>query len=363
MNASLSSTSAKLSRYAIAVVGPVSVAAVHLLLSLIMLRALSPAEFGTFTFLLVAAQFSWGIWSALFCAPLPVLLLQRSTEEQHVGLNILRCINWIAAALSIFIFLVAATCLQLSAPAAIFYSLYGAAALVRWFGRSYAYVQNQQLRSAASDLTYSIGLLVMLAVATKSFGWPVQMSCYFSMLVGAALGILPIGSAYFSVKVSGGWADAFARYRRIWRDQASWALLGVLTTEATANAHVYIVTLLQGPSAFAPIAASSLLIRPVNVAQNALADFERPQMARLIAGRRFAAIRHSLVTFRGVLAAIWLATILLSVSIFLWTPRLLFPPTYDLSYVAYATVLSERVCCTPPFANARKRAPASRRRI
>src|SRR3954470_20927259 len=116
MNASLSSTSAKLSRYAIAVVGPVSVAAVHLLLSLIMLRALSPAEFGTFTFLLVAAQFSWGIWSALFCAPLPVLLLQKSTEEQHVGLNILRCNNWIAAALSIFIFLVAATCLQLSAP-------------------------------------------------------------------------------------------------------------------------------------------------------------------------------------------------------------------------------------------------------
>ncbi len=58
-----------------------------------MLRVLSPAEFGVFTFLLVAAQFSWGIWSALFCAPLPVLLLETSIAEQRIGINVLGCIN------------------------------------------------------------------------------------------------------------------------------------------------------------------------------------------------------------------------------------------------------------------------------
>ncbi|MET3973074.1 O-antigen/teichoic acid export membrane protein [Bradyrhizobium japonicum] len=332
-------SSTKLLRYAIAVVGPVSVAAIHLTLSLLMLRVLSPAEFGVFTFLLVAAQFSWGIWSALFCAPLPVLLLETSIAEQRIGINVLRCINWIAAAFSIVVFFLVAERLGLSTSASICFALYGAVALIRWFGRSFAYVRCQQLRAVASDLAYSVSLLAMLAVTIRLLGWPPQIACYFSMLVGAIIGVLPIGKSYFSLHVGEGWGVAFARYRLIWKDQARWALLGVLTTEATANAHVYIVTLLQGPSAFAPIAASSLLMRPINVAQNALTDFERPQMARLISGGQFSAVRQSLMLFRAALAAIWIATVLISVVIFLWLPRLLFPPTYDLDYVAAATVL------------------------
>ena len=55
----------------------------------------------------------------------------------------------------------------------------------------------------------------------------------------------------------------------------------MLTTEATANAHVYIVTLIYGPLGFAPIAATALFIRPVGVAMNTLTDYERCGIGQL----------------------------------------------------------------------------------
>lgn len=125
-----------------------------------------------------------------------------------------------------------------------------------------------------------------------------------------------------------------ARCRR-----SRWALLGVITTEATANAHVYIITLLQGPAAFAPIAASALLMRPVNVAQNALSDFERPQMAGLIVSGRQRDIRRSLTAFLLALGAIWLGTVATAALVFALDPHLLFPKAYDMRFLAIAAGL------------------------
>lgn len=329
----------KAMRYGIATIGPVSSAATQFALSLVMLRLLPPAAFGSFTFLLVASQLSWGIWSALLCAPLPVLLAQGTADERKAAEDALLSANLIGAALSFALFVAIAAALGMRPAAALCYGAYGAAALLRWFGRAYGYAQGHQARTALSDVVYSVTVMAVLGVILLLLKGDPEIGCYAALLAGAAIGLLPFGSAILSRQFRAVSLRSVRRYGTIWRGHARWALLGVITTEATANAHVYLITLLQGPAVFAPIAASALLMRPVNVAQNALSDFERPQMATLIAGRRHREIRRSLVAFLLALGTIWLGTVAAAALVFAVNPRLLFPPAYDTHFLIVAAGL------------------------
>jgi putative peptidoglycan lipid II flippase len=64
----------RVQHYSLAMVGPVGSAGAQFALSLVLLRRLDPEVFGGFSFLLVTCQLSWGVWGALFCAPLPAIL-------------------------------------------------------------------------------------------------------------------------------------------------------------------------------------------------------------------------------------------------------------------------------------------------
>ena len=67
-----------------------------------------------------------------------------------------------------------------------------------------------------------------------------------------------------------------------WRDLARWAVIGVVLTEFTANAHAYIVTFVAGPKAFALLAVGALVMRPASLVLSSLPDIERPRMAQKI---------------------------------------------------------------------------------
>jgi O-antigen/teichoic acid export membrane protein len=328
----------KVGRYMLAAVGPIGVAGTHFVLSLVLLRLLEPAAFGTLSFLLVATQLSWGFWSALLCAPLPVFLARGTPEQREAGEATLLSLNLFGAMSAVLVFLALGLALALPLCSALCFAAFGGLALLRWFGRSYAYVHGRQMRTMGSDVAYSLTVLGGLALMLLVFGWEVEFSAYAALLAGSAVGLVSFGRAYLGR--FGRWRRGLLReYAPIWRDQSRWALLGVATTEASANTHVYFVTLLHGAAAFAPLAASALLLRPVNVAQNALSDFERPQLARLIGDNDRAAIPRSLLVFRLALCGIWIGSVLVGLALFLFAPRLLFPPAYDLQFLVTASLL------------------------
>ncbi|WP_152608665.1 hypothetical protein [Croceibacterium mercuriale] len=332
----------KAGRYLAAAVGPIGVAITHFGLALVLLRLLPPAAFGTFSVLLVAIQLSWGIWSALLCAPLPVFLSRGDAAAREAGEGTLLRLNLHGAIIAVPVFAALGLALDLPRFSAACFALFGAVALLRWFGRAFAYVHGRQARTMMSDLLYSVVVIAVLALLVAGLGRDVEQSCYLALLAGATAGLLPFGRHYLARM--GGWRPAVLReslreYRTIWQGQSRWALLGVMTTEATANAHVYIVTAISGAAAFAPIAASALLLRPVNVAQNALADFERPMLARAIGAGELASIPRSLLVFRLALIGIWLGTIAVGAGLFVWAPDLLFPPAYDLDFLIVAALL------------------------
>jgi hypothetical protein len=325
--------------YGLAALGPIAAAGSQFVLSFQLLHAIGQAEFGAFSFLLVLSQLSFSVSSALLCAPLPALLAAASSEGERdrVVQQLLAC-NLAMGVVSFGLFLAAAMLLGLPQQAAWVFAGSAGVMLMRWFGRAYGYATGAQWRAIASDLTYSLVLLAgvgMMALLTT----PSLNVAYASLLVAALASMIPFGRRFlgglflrFSLKDLSG-------YRSTWRTYSRWSLAGVVTTEATVNSHSYIVTALAGAAAFSPLAASALLTRPLQLAMNALTDFERPQMAKQLAGGGKDGVFRSGRQFRMALIAVWAVSAVLALGLFALAPGLIFPDTYNLVDLMLASAL------------------------
>ena len=313
-------------------------AGAQFLLALTLLQLLPPREFGIFSFLLVISQLSWGLWSALFCAPLPVIAYGDKAHDAERMVSALFSSNLAGAVASMPLFGLLAWAFGAPAHGALLFAAYGGIGLLRWFARSYAYVAQEPGRTIASDLGYAT-VLIVGAVGFHFSGRTSLTSAYGLLLLGAAVGMLPFGVAFLKRQFSGVSIAAFTAYGSIWKRHSGWSLLGVVSTEATANSHAYIVTALLGPTQFAPVAASTLLTRPIGVAMNALSEWERPRMAAAIAERRMDDVRRAARHFRIALGAAWLGTAAVAGIVLILSPRLLFPSQYDLHFIARAAAL------------------------
>lgn len=324
-------------RYFLAGLGPVVLAGTHFVLSFAMLRLETPAAFGTFTFLFVAAQLTVALSMALFGAPLQTVSAARAGDRARSSGAILS-VAALTATMAAVAFGMVASVMMLTVPAAFCYGLYTGLMILRWVGRAWAYAHDRPTRTAISDISY--GVLTLLAFAAAAYGWRLEpeTACYGALAIGAAASLLAFGSPYLSQLVALPTRQSWRSYRGTWRDQSRWALLGVIGSEAAANTHVYLVTLSAGAAAMAPLAAAALLLRPLNVVQNALGEYERPQMARLIAAGEGAELRRTMQLFFWVLMLAWVGAVMLAMAILTVVPHWVFPPDYDLPLVGTATL-------------------------
>lgn len=321
-------------RYGLASVGPISSAGVQFALSLVLLHALPQAQFGSFSFLLVLSQFSSGMAMALFCAPLLIVIHQPGVNEVERE-GVLAALFAGNALFSVAIGSVGFVCgllLGVGVTASMLFGIYAAIYLVRWYGRAFAYAEERQLRTTFSDLTYTVVLAAGIAILRFADATTLPR-VYAVLILGAAAGLLPFGLPYLARQLAFRTMRQLAAYRTVWKEHARWSLLGVLSTEATINAHAYLVTAIAGPTAFAPIAASALLLRPLSVGTNALSEFERARMARMLANDDLTGARRAANGFRLMLVLVWLATAATAAAILNWAPTLLFPARYDLHFL------------------------------
>src|SRR5690606_21908036 len=105
------------------------------------------------------------------------------------------------------------------------------------------------------------------------------VSAYIAFLVAALGASISCGIQLIRLQIRCTPRD-IAGYGAVWRLQSKWALVGVASTEATANSHAWLVTFTAGPASFAPIAAAALLFRPVGLCAMALTQLERPLLAK-----------------------------------------------------------------------------------
>ncbi|MGB8366311.1 MAG: hypothetical protein ACLQUZ_17265 [Rhizomicrobium sp.] len=337
-------------RYGLSAFGPIAVSGAHFVVSLIFLHALSRADFGLFSFLLVVVPFFLGLSNALLGASISSAVTQtRALNEENVATHLKASLALAAAAALVVCLLLAA--IGTSPGLAVVLGAYGGVMTMRWFARCYAYLTHAPLRSIASDLAY--GTLLVAALAALAVTHELTVLRAAIALLGASVcGLAAFGRDYLSRQFWPGVQGSLAAYRSIWSALTRWSLMGVVLTEMTANAHAYLVTLISGPASFALLALGALLMRPVSLVFTALPDLERPAMARAIAGGDLPRAFRIVKEFRTAIGAMWLATILLAGVVLIWFPHLILKKGYDerqavVVVAFFAAIMAVRVLRTP----------------
>lgn len=322
-------------RFGLASLSSAIVSVSHLLVQLFSIHHLGTAAIGTLAFLLVIIQFGYSLSNALVSTPYTIAVNQ-TEEADSRSFDFFFPVNLMLAA-SQGLICAAIAWVTASPAAALLFGLAGTLSLIRWFGRSNAYAHHAPARAARSDMAYAGTILAGLLIAMRTGA---DMPAIGGMLVAASLiGMLPFGLAYLRRHFAMAPARALSAYRPVWKEQSAWTLVGVLSTEATSNSHSYIVTLLAGPTAFAPIAVGMLFFRPVNVCITALTQLERPRMTRAVArGDHDAAIKSERV-FMAALVMLWLATCAVAAIALYGFPGLILKPTLDHRLVMVAVGL------------------------
>ncbi|WP_457107422.1 hypothetical protein [Methylobacterium sp. P5_C11] len=324
--------------YAIAVSGPLALSATQFILSVVLVHLMNPNEFGTFSFLMVTSQFLMSFSGAFLCAPLPVVMAKADGTRDAGMVECLLAVNFTLALLVFLLISALSIALGTEFIAAILFGGFASLTMLRWFGRAYAYAIGLPLRATLSDIVSGL----ILAVGIGLVAWQGSASpllAYGALMLSAASGLLAFGPHHLAEQLRWPRLEGVSRYGAVWKEHSSWSLLGLVTTEATGNAHAYFVTLISGAAAFAALAASALLIRPAIILMNALGEFERPRLAWLIAQQRWSDVDRTMVLFRFILMSGWFATLGLGVVIAYLVPSLLFTRDYDLLYVQRAFIL------------------------
>lgn len=320
-------------RYGISILGPGAVSGAHFLASLILLHAVPARAFGLFSFAMVVVALGMSVNVALISVPLTRGLATGDKTAMPACFQM----NWlVCSGLAIALFaLLLASGASLSDAALL--ALFAGIFTFRWFARNFSILEGRIATAIQSDLIYSLllaGSLAALAVTRGiSFTLGAQM-----LVVSALAGLLPFGPRFFRRQLAA-LGQHPRRYGPVFRDTSRWSLAGVITTELTANAHAYLVTLLAGPGAFATLALGMLLMRPAGLMQSALPDIERPVMARAIAARDSACLSGLQRHFTFTLLAAWTANSLLCAGLFLFVPTLVVKKDIGIATVIPVTAI------------------------
>ncbi len=321
-----------LRRYGLVSISSALVSVAHLVAQACAIARLPANDIGMLAFAITLIQFGFGLSNALVCAPHSIA----AAREGRVGrtVAVLTMVGtWLAIGYGALSGTIVAA--GTSPSAGIGFGVATTLLLLRWFARNDAYIRDQPMQAAWSDLAYAVVLSGWSLATLLTGGDFVQISIGF--VLASAAGMLCFAP------MLGDLVRPFAPvrdYLPIWRGQASWALMGVATTEATSNAHSYLVTAMLGPAAFAPLGVAVLFLRPLNVCITALTQTERPRMARELAEGGAPAAYRSLRHFRMVLFVIWGATIVLAGGILAFASHLVVPATLDAREVQVAVALS-----------------------
>ncbi|GAA0670957.1 hypothetical protein [Rheinheimera tangshanensis] len=275
-----------------------------LVLALCLIQKGSVADYGLFAFLLVTQALATGISNALLGSPLLIALSENNTSQASEKIRSFMLANLLLSLL--FSLIQAAILLSFvySIAMALVYAFSAFITTLRWFGRAYCNNSHQHDRVVASDALYS--LCSLSAAAILYFTEDVSLFSFGLITATAAILAFPaLGINYARLQFISSLTAGLRGFIQGFQQQGKHALVGVLTTEGTLNSHSYLVTLILGPTAFAPIAAASLLFRPVMVVLNSLTQIEKPRIRKLILDSKVFAIEYSLRRFKMLNLLFW----------------------------------------------------------
>ncbi len=286
------------------------VSAFHFALNLTLVRLVVPEQYGLFAFAFVLAMFASAVNNALIATPLtvwtPVIAdeTERAASERMFGaLNVALSVALGAAGLAWW-----ALGNEGDGPVTLGITAFVALYASRHYSRSTGYARMRPLVTAAGDITYVVAGVAfvggLVALADEVPIGAVLVALAAANLVAMAVEYLGLHGALPRPRLPA--ADGLRAYADIWL-QSRWALVGSLTTLFLAQAHGLIVTSVDGPGSFAPLAAGTVLFGPVRIALATWQNMVKPELAVALHEGRLAEVRDrlrraNLVTVAAVIA-------------------------------------------------------------
>jgi O-antigen/teichoic acid export membrane protein len=285
----------------------------HFALNLLLLRLVTPFDYGVFAFAFVLAMFASAINNALISTPLtvytPVIKDLSERAEQEAMFSTLNIILFVLLVLGGVIY-TNTTNLDSSISLAVtaFVAVYSA----RHYSRSAGYARMRPLVTATGDSVYvASGVLIMLTLLLTQDKLGITSILYALATANLAAMIVERTLLHGNSRK---WLSigSLNTYGAVWL-QSRWALVGSLTTLFLAQAHSVIITSAHGPNAYAPLAAGFVLFGPVRVALLTWQNMVKPELAVALSESRQDAVRTQIKT-----TSLLMAGAVFAMGIFLW---------------------------------------------
>jgi len=285
----------------------------HFALNLLLLRLVTPFDYGIFAFAFVLAMFAQAINNALISTPLtvytPVIKDPSQRADQEAMFSTLNIMLFILLVLAGLLYSASSNLDSgISLAVTAFVAVYSA----RHYSRSAGYARMRPLITATGDSIYvGAGFLIVLTLVFTQEKLGITSILY--ALAAANLAAMIVERSMLHGK-SRKWLS-FGRlhsYGTVWL-QSRWALVGSLTTLFLAQAHSVIITSTNGPNAYAPLAAGFVLFGPVRVALLTWQNMVKPELAVALSESRQDAVRKQIKT-----TTLLMSGAVLAMGIFLW---------------------------------------------
>ncbi len=264
-------------RSVMAVLAGSGLAALSAMLMQLALLLQSPlADYGFFAFVQVVQGLLIGVSSALFAAPL-LSRWQHAAEQTSNATGSYFIVQLLFVLASFGLVFVLTLYYQFSWQTAVWLALAAALQLWRCFARSLLQNTVNTRALIRTDATFS--LLALVGTSGLWLAQQVSLLHLAQLNALAAAGSLLLAGPHFWQQHQRMWQQRdWCQWQQGWQQQAKPALVGVLSAESAANAHSYLITLLAGPAAFAPIAAAAMLYRPAALLLTNLSQLCRGQL-------------------------------------------------------------------------------------
>lgn len=285
----------------------------HFALNLLLLRLVTPFDYGVFAFAFVLAMFASAINNALISTPLtvytPVIKDVSERAEQEAMFSTL---NLMLFVLLVIMGVLYSNSANLDSSISLAVTAFVAVYSARHYSRSAGYARMRPLVTATGDSVYvGVGMLIVLALVLTQDKLGITSILYALAAANLAAMIAERTLLHGNTRK---WLS-FGRlntYGTVWL-QSRWALAGSLTTLFLAQAHSVIITSTNGPNAYAPLAAGFVLFGPVRVALLTWQNMVKPELAVALSESRQDAVRKQIKT-----TTLLMAGAVLVMGLFLW---------------------------------------------
>ena len=284
------------SRLALSVGAQAMVSGFHFALNLLLLRLVTPYDYGVFAFAFVMAMFASAVNNALISTPLTVYTPIIDDEDERLQQEAMfSTLNLLLFSVLLIAGIAYALNSGLPSTVGIGVTVFVAVYSARHYSRSVGYARMRPLITASGDAMYVISGVI---IVTSLFLITDTLSTGHVLMALAAANLCAM--LVERVRLHGfqkRWflLSRISSYSKVW-EQSRWALAGSLTTLFLAQAHSVIITSTNGPNAYAPLAAGFVLFGPVRVALLTWQNMVKPELAVDLSKSRHLAVRQQIIT-------------------------------------------------------------------